>query len=163
MTQNLSITALMLLLILSMPACNSDDLPGEATATTGASTAGSDSLTEPTTASPTEGYHPDQFPCYPPVLGCSNDADCCANPEIGCEAYPNKWTCESGTCFQHGCESDADCKNLVPSFSCIELSTGEFRCVAACASDPECVSIHSMANTKCSGTSLTQNFCTEDI
>lgn len=161
MTQNRSKTKMILLLTLSMPGCTSDDLPAETT--TGASTAGSDSLTEPTTTTPTEAYYPDQFPCHDPVIGCSNDADCCATPEIGCEAYPNKWTCESGLCLQHGCESDVDCKNLLDSFSCLELSAQEFRCVAACTLDSDCVGNHSMANTVCAGTSLTQKFCTEDI
>jgi hypothetical protein len=79
------------------------------------------------------------------VPACSSPADCCASGT--CDAYPNRWVCESGACFLSGCLNNEECVtwatnqalHAAASYVCINvLGDGVDVCAQGCTTAADC-------------------------
>lgn len=117
----------------------------------GSSGSAADTTGSATTAS-TAGDTTDGFggACAVAGVACESPLDCCetAPPGSGCpNTFPLNYTCESGSCVQGGCTSQAECADLFTGMSCIEVGSKGF-CVVACDDDQDCLD-HNMQGTVC--------------
>lgn len=168
-SSRLTLARFLMALALFVPgtgACNSDDVAtseGSSSTTSAITTVTTLPTTSVTdTAEPPIMYDPNV--CEFDAKMCTEPADCCGdpNPDNGCpDVYPDKWTCDSGSCFNGGCTADSDC--IIPGLACQEV--GDIgQCVVPCtpsAIDP-CITL--LPGTSCIGVSDTAvYFCIEGL
>lgn len=128
---------------------------------------GGDVPTSDSGADETGEFPPDAVACDFESVPCTDDVECCvaaqppgvlvpgACPNVG---YPFNWSCDSsgsgGECVHengtgpHGCDSHADCSELIENYVCVIAGGSEpGRCAPSCAGSLTCSGTHALPDS----------------